>query len=168
MSERFQSTASQSCVREVSGGRNGGPEGLAVAYYATIERMVEALRPDVIGHFDLIKLNVGPAGFDPSALTTPRAVAAAERALEAIRGCNGILDLNTAGWRKGLPEPYPAPWVVSRAAAMGIPFCFGDDSHRPSQVGYGIERARDYLLENDVETITSIEQGDEKTTHPLI
>ena len=145
----------------------GGPESLAVAYYAAIERMVEALRPSVIGHLDLIKLNVARAGFDPETLTTPRAVAAAERALEAIHANNGILDLNTAGWRKGLPEPYPAPWVVSMAAAMGVPFCFGDDSHRPAQVGYGIERAREYLLNNRVDSITGISFGGERITYSL-
>lgn len=146
---------------------HGGPESLAVAYYATIGRMVEALQPDVIGHLDLIKLNVSRAGYDPAAITTARVMAAAEISLEAIRACNGILDLNTAGWRKDLPEPYPAPWVVNLATAMGVPFCFGDDSHRPSQVGYCIERARLYLLGNGVDTITSVTSDGERVTHLL-
>jgi histidinol-phosphatase (PHP family) len=141
---------------------HGGPENLAVAYYAAVARMVDALHPDVVGHLDLIKLNAARAGFDPAAVTTSRAIAAAESALESILACNGILDLNTAGWRKGLAEPYPAPWLVRRAAAMGIPFSFGDDSHRPSQVGYGIDRARTYLLENGVNSVTCITSGGER------
>jgi histidinol-phosphatase (PHP family) len=146
---------------------HGGPESLAVAYYETIERMVVALHPHVIGHLDLIKLNVEKAGFDAAALLTPRVMAAAERALEAIREYNGILDLNTAGWRKGLSEPYPARWVVKRALQMNIPFCFGDDSHRPVQVGYGIDRAREYLLKNGVYSITSVAIDGDRIVLPM-
>jgi histidinol phosphatase-like PHP family hydrolase len=42
------------------------------------------------------------------------------------------------------------------ATGMDIPFCFGDDSHRPSEVGSGIDKARIYLLENGVESITTL------------
>ena len=42
------------------------------------------------------------------------------------------------------------------ATNMGVPFCFGDDSHRPSEVGSDIEEARRYLLDNGVESITTL------------
>jgi histidinol-phosphatase (PHP family) len=132
----------------------GGIEALAIRYYDTVAEMVEALRPDVVGHLDLIKKNVKAAGYDPALLETPAVSAATDRALEAVRAANGILDLNTAGWRKGLGEPYPAPWLVRRAQEMQVPFCFGDDSHRPADVGAGIDAARDYLLQNGVNSVT--------------
>ncbi len=131
----------------------GGLEPFAVRYYGTLRRMIEDLRPEVVGHFDLLKLHA-PGTAD---LATPRIRLAAEAALAAARDRGCILDLNTAGWRKGLGEPYPSPWIVRSAAAAGIPFCFGDDSHKPSQVGYGIERARQYLLSNGVLTVTVLE-----------
>ncbi len=71
-----------------------------------------------------------------------------------------MLDLNTAGWRKNLGDPYPAPWLVDRARDMGVPFCFGDDSHGPAQVGDGVERARDYLLRHGVTTIQGLLRRD--------
>jgi hypothetical protein len=37
---------------------------------------------------------------------------------------------------------------------MGIGFCFGDDSHRVSDVGAGLPEARDYLLSCGVPTVT--------------
>jgi histidinol-phosphatase (PHP family) len=132
----------------------GGIEALAVRYYDTVAEMVEALRPEVVGHLDLIKRNVELAGLRRDALETLAVHAAAERALEAVRAHNAILDLNTAGWRKGLGEPYPAPWLVRRAEEMGVPFCFGDDSHRASEVGQGVAEARDYLLGLGVATVT--------------
>ncbi|HZP79993.1 MAG TPA: histidinol-phosphatase [Chthonomonadaceae bacterium] len=131
----------------------GGPESLAVRYYETVVEMVEALRPDVVGHLDLIKKNLRDAGFGPKALETPRVHAAVERALEAVRAQDALLDLNTAGWRKGLGEPYPGPELVQKAARMGIAFCFGDDSHRTTDVGQGVAEARDYLRRLHVSTI---------------
>jgi histidinol-phosphatase (PHP family) len=131
----------------------GGPESLAVRYYETVVEMVEALRPDVVGHLDLIKKNLRDAGFGPEALETPRVHAAAERALEAVRAQDALLDLNTAGWRKGLGEPYPGPELVQKADRMGIAFCFGDDSHRTTDVGQGVAEARDYLRRLSVSTI---------------
>ena len=131
----------------------GGLEPFAVRYYETVRRMIEDLRPEVVGHFDLLKLHA-PAGSD---LATPRVRLAAEEALAAAKAGGCILDLNTAGWRKGLREPYPGPWIVRAATAAGIPFCFGDDSHEPSQVGFGIERARQFLLSNGVSSVTVLE-----------
>ena len=128
----------------------GGLEALSIRYYETVAEMIEVLSPEVVGHLDLVRKN---ADLDVS-LDTPRIRRAADRALEATRSCGAILDLNTAGYRKGLGTPYPAPWLVKRANTMDIPFCFGDDSHGPSQVAAGIENGRVYLLENGVKEIT--------------
>jgi histidinol-phosphatase (PHP family) len=128
----------------------GGLEPLAVRYYDLVAEMSEALGPDVVGHLDLIRRN---APID-AALDTPPIRKAADRALEAIRAAGAILDLNTAGYRKGLGSPYPAPWLVQRAGLMGIGFCFGDDSHGPADVGAGIDQARRYLLDNGIATVT--------------
>ncbi|HLI47168.1 MAG TPA: histidinol-phosphatase [Chthonomonas sp.] len=139
----------------------GGVTSFAKSYYAQVAEMVEALRPEVVGHLDLIRKNARAVGLSPEALETPEIKAAAETALEAIRAYGAILDLNTAGWRKGLDTPYPAPWLVQRAHAMGIPFCFGDDSHRPKEVGMGLEEARLYLLRNGVMHITTLERSED-------
>ncbi len=132
----------------------GGLENLAVRYYQTVAEMVTGLRPDVVGHFDLVKRNVSTTGMDPAEIETDRVRTAAIVALDIVRETSAILDLNTAGWRKGLGEPYPSPWLVRQAHSMDIGFCFGDDSHRPADVGAGVERAAAYLLANGVSTIT--------------
>jgi histidinol-phosphatase (PHP family) len=130
----------------------GGLEPLAVAYYEAVARMVRALRPEVVSHLDLIRRNAP----SPESVETPKAREAAFRALDAVAETGAILDLNTAGIRKGLGCPYPRPWLVREAHARAIPFCFGDDSHGPGQVGFGLDQARDYLLENGVRTITGL------------
>lgn len=135
----------------------GGIESLAVRYYDTVAEMIARLKPEVVGHLDLIRRNA-PTGAD---LQTTAIAAATDRALQAVKESGAILDLNTAGWRKGLGNPYPAPWLVRRANELGIGFCFGDDSHGATQVGDGIDRARDYLLELDVTSIRSLRRSQE-------
>lgn len=133
----------------------GGLEALTVEYYASVARMIEALRPEVVGHLDLVRKN----GHLYGPLDTPAIRKAAEQTLEVARARGCILDLNTAGWRKGLDTPYPAPWLTKRANEMGVPFCFGDDSHGPELVGAGIARAREYLLENGVSAVTVLNRN---------
>lgn len=134
----------------------GSLETLAVRYYNLVAEMIRAIRPEVVGHLDLIRKNAPR----DNALDTPSIRRAAEAALHAARECNAILDLNTAGYRKGLGSPYPAPWLVHLANGMGLSFCFGDDSHSAADVGAGVDDARRYLMENGVDTIAYL------TRHP--
>ena len=127
----------------------GGLEAFSVRYYQGVAEMIAALEPDVVGHLDLVRRNAPP----DADLATPAIREAADQALEAAREAGAVLDLNTAGWRKGLGAPYPAPWLVQRAHAAGVAFCFGDDSHGPDQTGAGVEEARGYLLDNGVTSI---------------
>ena len=130
----------------------GGIQGLSIAYYDTVSEMVTALRPEVVGHLDLVRKRAP----SEESVDTPQIRDAAFRALEVIRQHEAILDLNTAGYRKNLGRPYPAPWLVRQAHEMGIGFCFGVDSHGPHQVGEGLEPAREYLLKLGVDSITAL------------
>ena len=129
---------------------HGGLDSLAIRYYETVARMVEELRPDVVGHFDLIRRY----GHQFGSVDTPGIRKMAEEALQVVKEYDCILDLNTSGYRKGLGGPYPAPWILDLANRMGVGFCFGDDSHSPIMVGAGVEEARDYLLQNGIKTVT--------------
>lgn len=128
----------------------GGLEALAVRYYETVADMVLRLRPEVVAHLDLIRRGAA----NEESVSTPRIRRAALTTLEVIRDHEAILDINTSGYRKGPGRPYPAPWLLTAARDMGIPCCFGDDSHRPAEVGAGIPEARDYLLKHGILTIT--------------
>lgn len=130
-----------------------GLEKFIVRYFQTVTEMVEALKPDVVGHIDLPRKNLLKAGLGTDMPETRETLAAERETLEAIRAAGAILDLNLAALRKGLPTPYPAPGLVKRAHAMGVPFCFGDDSHRPGEVGQGLETGRQYLLDLGVNQI---------------
>ena len=130
---------------------HGGIQGLSIAYYDTVSEMVTALRPEVVGHLDLVRKHAP----SEESVDTPQIRDAAFRALEVIRGHEAILDVNTGGYRN-LGRPYPAPWLVKQAHEMGIGFCFGVDSHGPHQVGEGLENAREYLRDLGVDSITAL------------
>ena len=134
---------------------SGGPERACVAYFHNVAEMVLALRPEVVGHFDLIR-RCFP---DDTVVSAPAVRDAAREALAAVREAGTIVDVNTGGYRKGLGHPYPAPWIVEAARDLGIPMCFGDDSHSAAQVGAGIDEARRYLLAHGVREVTRLRRG---------
>lgn len=128
----------------------GGLERLALRYYDTVAEMIVALRPEVVGHLDLLRRY---GGADP-ALETPAVRERAKAVLAFMREQEAILDINTAAYRKGLATPYPAPWLLDAARDLGVACCFGDDAHRIGEVGAGIPEGRDYLLSHGVREVT--------------
>ncbi len=130
----------------------GGLTALLVRYYRTVIEMVETLRPEVVGHFDLPRLFSGhePAHREPPVLV------ARDEALAAVAASGALLEVNTAAYRKGLGGPYPAPDVIARADALGVRFTLSDDSHHVDDVGAGLEAARACLLSEGVGAIVSL------------
>lgn len=130
----------------------GGLAALLVRYYRLVAEMVEALRPEVVGHFDLPRLFSlhDPAHHEASV------VVGREDALAEVARCGALLEVNTAGYRKGLGRPYPGPEVVAVARSLGVRFTLSDDSHHVDHVGAGLEDARNYLLASGVGTIVAL------------
>ena len=89
-------------AREQSGGTD---EGVFEDYFDLQYEMLKALKPPIIGHFDLIRLlsDEPDVDFRKWAGVWQRLT----RNLAYIAGFGGVLELNTAALRKGLNEPYP-------------------------------------------------------------
>ncbi len=128
----------------------GGLERLALRYYDIVAGMVAALEPEVVGHLDLVRRHGG----DDPAIESHAVRDRARAVLALMKEQDAILDINTAALRKGLPTPYPAPWLLEAARDIGVACCFGDDAHRVSEVGAGIAEAREYLLAHGIESVT--------------
>lgn len=128
----------------------GGLEKLTLRYYDIAAEMIASLRPEVVGHLDLVRRH---GGNDP-ALETPKVRERAKAVLALMKEHDAILDINTAGYRKGLGSPYPAPWLLEAARDIGVGCCFGDDAHRVLEVGAGILEAREYLLDHGITEVT--------------
>ena len=139
-------------AREISGGRD---ELLFQGYFDAQFDMLQALRPPVVGHFDLIRLKSdNPNG---SFKQWEQVWKRIERNLDFIAKYGGIVELNSAALRKGMREPYPNGEIcgvcfidipspdhrANRHKALlrrGGRFTLSDDSHGIDQVGYAFER----------------------------
>jgi histidinol-phosphatase (PHP family) len=55
-------------------------------------------------------------------------------ALIAIKKSGMVLELNVAGYRKKVQEPYPSKALLKKAYALNIPITFSSDAHSPEQV----------------------------------
>jgi histidinol-phosphatase (PHP family) len=100
------------------------------------ERMTMAAETglfDILGHADLPK----KFGCRPARDCTPLY----ERFLDAVRGKDCAIELNTAGLRKDCNEIYPGPHLLQLAFRKGVPITFGSDAHAPHEVGMNFSEA---------------------------
>jgi histidinol-phosphatase (PHP family) len=83
----------------------GSDEQLFEDYFDAQLDMLQAVKPPVVGHFDLIRLkSANPNGsFREMTGVWQRIL----RNLDMVASYGGILEINTAALRKGMTEPYP-------------------------------------------------------------
>lgn len=122
----------------------GGVDELYCAYFDRQYEMITTVRPEVIGHFDLVRI------FDrdyESRLVRPFVWDRIVRNLEAIRDLGSILDFNLAALKKGQSEPYVSRPVLEQALKMEIAVVPGDDSHGAGNVDRHWEEGIRFLRE---------------------
>ncbi|KAK8176055.1 polymerase/histidinol phosphatase-like protein [Phyllosticta citrichinensis] len=124
--------------------RSGGTdERLFEDYYDAQYDMLQALRPPIVGHFDLIRLLSDEPNRDPRSWGTVWAKML--RNLEYIASYGGLLEINTAGLRKGMAEPYPSAPISQEFLRLGGRFTLSDDSHQVGHVGTNYHKLPDFL-----------------------
>ena len=96
-------------------------------YFDAIEAMAKSGLFDIVGHLDLIKV------FKFMPKKDIRLIA--KDALQAIKAADMVVELNMAGYRKPVKEPYPSPLLMEEIASLNIPVTFSSDAHAPDQVG---------------------------------
>ncbi len=141
----------------------GGLAPLLVRYYRALAEMVDALRPEVVGHFDLPRLfsQGEPAHTDAGVL------AARRDALAVIAQRGALVEVNTAGIRKDLGGAYPASDVVIEGRDLGVAFTLSDDSHHVDDVGLGLDEARAHLLAAGVRSVWRLRRSEHGTIERL-
>jgi len=83
----------------------GTDQSLFEQYFDEQLEMLQAIRPPVVGHFDLIRLKSTDANVDWQSM--PMVWTKINRNLDFVAAYGGILEINTAALRKGMAEPYP-------------------------------------------------------------
>jgi histidinol-phosphatase (PHP family) len=138
----------------------GNDERCFEAYFDHQEAMLKTLEPKVVGHFDLIRL-MSPSP-NISLKTIPSVWDKVVRNLKVVVEQGGLLEINSAGLRKGLEEPYPGKAVCEEFKRMGGRFTLSDDSHGVAQVGTNYGTAIEYLEGLGVGEVWTFERTKEK------
>jgi histidinol-phosphatase (PHP family) len=102
-----------------------GVEAVWDAYTEALEELAASGACDVLAHPDLCKV------------TGRRPVVPDEwhdRMAEAAARCGLAAEVSSAGLRKPVAEAYPAPELLARFAAAGVPFTTASDAHRLDRV----------------------------------
>ena len=110
----------------------GNIELLYCRYFDLQYELIQALQPQVVAHFDLIRI------FDPEYQTRwhhPAIAQRIERNLALIAEMDLILDLNVAALRKGASEPYLSAPILDKVKKRGIAVVPGDDAHSAAMAG---------------------------------
>lgn len=110
----------------------GGLDNFYCRYFDEQHKMIQALKPAVVGHFDLVRY------FDPeykNRLQTTGIQERVRRNLDLIKSLDLILELNLAGFDKTAGEPYPTREILVAAIEKGIAIVPGDDSHGLKTIG---------------------------------
>lgn len=143
------------CVAQMCG---GDAMAMVRAYYALVVENVRRFRPEVVGHFDLVKKNNrGGRLFDEN---DPAYRAAALEALAACADTGAVFELNTGGiFRGACDAPYPSRFLLEALCARGARVTVNADAHCTEALRYGFDEALALLREIGFARVTVLENG---------
>jgi histidinol-phosphatase (PHP family) len=114
-------------------GFGGDVRALVERYYLLLGEMARSARPDIIGHFDIVKKNNRDGSYFSE--EAPWYRAAVEGALAAAAAAGSIVEINTGGLVRGTSGAlYPSRWILERARDLGIPVMVNADAHAPDAI----------------------------------
>ena len=121
-------------------------DGLAMAktYFNLHASAALTDKPDVLGHFDLVrKYSAQLRLFDESGAAYRRV---AQNALERAFPCGALLELNTGGMARGyLPTPYPTTELLGAWREMGGSVTVTSDCHDPRYLDFAFDKMTELL-----------------------
>ena len=100
-------------------------------YFDAIEAMAKCDLFDIVGHIDLMKI------FNYFPKKDIRLIA--QKAIKAIKKANMVVEINAAGLRKPVAQPYPSEAIMGLLSEHDIPITFGSDAHDLEHIGFGRE-----------------------------
>lgn len=153
-----------------------GIRGLYREYFKLVNNMIVKLKPEVVAHFDLIRLfanteieieNVenGEIKFQNVKVTQeeklgitieedwPDVWALIEQSVDLIVELGLTVELNSSAIRKGWETPYPKDDIMKLMISRGVKFVLSDDSHGDDQVGLNYQIVLDYIKRMGIEQI---------------
>lgn len=132
-------------------------------YFELQKKVINEIQPNVIGHFDLIRLFQPLDEIDP---TTKKHITEIDlkedwpevwelviENIEKVNSYGGLFELNSSAIRKGWKTPYPQKDFALTIKELGGKFCLSDDSHGTKQVGLNYHKVWDYVKELELDSV---------------
>jgi histidinol-phosphatase (PHP family) len=140
---------------------DGDPDSLWRRYFEWIAETARSGLFDILSHPDLVKIwgeGRSVPEKDPRTYFEPVAEAIAESGI--------AVEISTAGLRKPVGEIYPDRMYAEMCIEAGAAFALSSDAHTPEQVGFGYDRALEYMADLGIEEICVFE-GRERRMEPV-
>lgn len=100
-------------------------------YLDSIQAMAKTRYFQIVGHLDLPKLF---GNHIPNNL-----LGKMQETLQILYDNNMVLEVNAAGLRKAVKEPYPNTTILKMAKEIGLDITLSSDAHSLEQIGFGYE-----------------------------
>ena len=118
-------------------------------------------RPDVIGHFDLVRKYALSEGILDENSAEYRRLAL--DALEKAFPCGGVLEVNTGAIARGYrDDPYPTAELLAAWREMGGRATITSDCHDAAKLDCAFERAVELLRQTGYRTVLRLGTGEER------
>jgi histidinol-phosphatase (PHP family) len=102
------------------------------AYYKQVNTMLISQGPDILGHFDKIKMHNKDRYFRED---EPWYRDLVTDLLETILKSGVIVEVNTRGiYKKRCDDLYPGVWILKEMKKKNIPITLSADAHHPSEI----------------------------------
>lgn len=108
------------------------------AFYNQTNTMIEMQKPEILGHFDKIKMHNKNRFFLQTDTWYQNLL---QESLQLIKEKDVVMEINTRGIYKGrFDELFPSVSIFKKAQDMGIPLMLNTDAHHPNELlGYYTE-----------------------------
>lgn len=114
------------------------------SYYQELLRIIYEFKPDIVGHFDIIKKqNQGNTFFNEKEEWYQILV---QQTLDSIASAKIVIEVNTGGRsREYITDNYPSNWILIECFKRKIPIIISSDAHKPEDINFFFEQTRTYL-----------------------
>lgn len=110
-----------------------------IDYFEAIRLLAKCGKFDIVGHLDLIKV------FKYLPKKDIRVIA--KDAMNQIKESNMVIEVNSAGLRKPIEQPYPSKELLEMAYELEIPITFSSDAHSVEQIGFAYDEVTNLAKE---------------------
>lgn len=133
------------------------PKRLVEDYYHRYARMAQKIKPDILGHLDLIKKHNHQYHFFDEESDWYRDLVM--ETLREIQRSGSILEINTGKIHQfGMAGLYPSLWIINEVINLKIPITVNGDSHDIDHICDGYNTVARYLKLNGCRKIMVFEK----------